>query len=1057
MSKRWSFEGSGGWEEYSTQQHDAIHSAWIANRKEVLICICGNPQACFCGQQYRVDLKKMTQVSNNSGNIREVRPPIWARKELRITARKEKNLEKAIDLIKEDSEDFKAGEHVEACYRNGIWYKATILEVLEDGNFLIQWQDHDSRDTVKDLEKLRYHGKEAPHPLVELQLSGRGNQGVPAAAEVANALQAANQAKIIKVSTNVVDSATPVLEMVLRTTRALAARSWSALRAWPRLAQSALEQEEKDLEELPQVDLLRLMKELRLVEKLLKSESVSSGPATTSPSDDASADERSGLRSCAPQETLLEWDVSMEFPEDSKIQQGLIHFAALSDDEADRFLHLRVRFPLDFPKAPPEVWVVRPRLRQGKKTPVTFGGRLFFPGVSRGNWDPMTTMCDVLLKIQRLLIETGTEVDCSEHVATSAARGSYLPIMSPLERQRTEAFPTANNFRKSDVQVLSALEAENFLEGVTSLEKTDKIILPQLYLQEICDRSGHLETPAMFEVKTEVGRKRHCMVSDWRLEIDPGMVILPSWVMDDLGIEERDVVEVRGIKLELAAYVKLQPHTADFYDAVARAQADTGKLLLQSLQSSVSALTEDTCVPVTVGDETFKMQVVQLRPQAAVRIVDQNVKAHFKFAVDFEPAPDLPDEAAKSAFNKRMLDKIKSEKEKQELEKAAREERAELARTRRFEATLRAIEAKADGHQGDAGDVELTFRLPNGKGLPGKFPVGAPIAALEAFVLRSAWGQEAKPVGLKLQEAVPPRRKLGEPGGIEAVTKELHRSALLVRPLLDDGPLEGAQAEPIQPSPSSSSAHPGLPPPTSTLAHSSNNNNSSNNDNDNSIINVGGGGNSCSSTSPKKAGLVRTTSELQRNTLEVALGMAWSKAGYSEEEAKAKAALGEVPLPRLARGSKPEKPCQGSQPQFGALIRTSSVQEEEEGPDVEENHDELVTQFRNVVRWATEAEALHALRSNNWNLQAAMNSYFDGTLGPVPTPSRPPRRESDGDEADKDVEIQVDEEAVGSLSGMGFEEEAVRKVLKALKNDVQRAADFLLSHMEDLDSALADL
>jgi len=307
----------------------------------------------------------------------------------------------------------------------------------------------------------------------------------------------------------------------------------------------------------------------------------------------------------------------------------------------------------------------------------------------------------------------------------------------------------------------------------------------------------------------------------------------------------------------------------------------------------------------------------------------------------------------------------------------------------------------------------VTMRLPDGKSLLGKFSPGAPAAAAEAVVLRSAWAQAACPWGILLQEAAPPRRKLGsEPGLMATITKDMHRSALLVRP---QEPAEHELSRHVQEAtPEEQVEAPSKPKPN----------------------------------------LQRSTSELQRNTLQAALAMAWQRTGLEEEEARRRAQNGEIPPP--AKGG-------AGFGRAAKLARAASVKEEEEDEDAEEGdgsqdggadqehrREEMVEQFRNVIAWATTEEAMTALRKASWNIEAAMNSYLD-------TPDRPAPAARTGSGGGGEGPEEADEEAVAKLTGMGFAKSHAESALKAFGNDIPEAANFLLANMDELDAAIAAL
>ncbi|CAL1160802.1 unnamed protein product [Cladocopium goreaui] len=74
---------------------------------------------------------------------------------------------------------------------------------------------------------------------------------------------------------------------------------------------------------------------------------------------------------------MMEWEVDMVFPGDSPLQKSLDSLAESMFDETLKKLTLSVRFPVEYPLSPPEVWLRRPRLQHSPDAgAVTFGGRV---------------------------------------------------------------------------------------------------------------------------------------------------------------------------------------------------------------------------------------------------------------------------------------------------------------------------------------------------------------------------------------------------------------------------------------------------------------------------------------------------------------------------------------------------------------------------------------------------------------------------------------------------------------------------------------------------------
>eukprot|EP00434_Breviolum_minutum_P005685 symbB.v1.2.005008.t1/scaffold288.1/size478366/38 len=231
----------------------------------------------------------------------------------------------------------------------------------------------------------------------------------------------------------------------------------------------------------------------------------------------------------------------------------------------------------------------------------------------------------------------------------------------------------------------------------------------------------------IFEVKTLLGRKTHCAIFEFFDGLPDMHVLIPKWVMEDLAIDEREPVRVRGVELDLVTSVKVQPHSVDFYSAVRDSKRDVKELLTESL-SRFSTLTEDTAVPIEVNEQFFQVQVISVEPHGAVRIIDMDVQHHFEFKVEFEPAPELEDENARKEYQDRVLSSIKLRRERSAAGRQEIEQRRKEARKKRYEDLLQKF-ADGNGHEGE-GQIEIALRMPDGSQIKGKFVEGAPASRL---------------------------------------------------------------------------------------------------------------------------------------------------------------------------------------------------------------------------------------------------------------------------------------------------------------------------------------
>ncbi|KAJ8767193.1 hypothetical protein K2173_013590 [Erythroxylum novogranatense] len=78
------------------------------------------------------------------------------------------------------------------------------------------------------------------------------------------------------------------------------------------------------------------------------------------------------------------------------------------------------------------------------------------------------------------------------------------------------------------------------------------------------ETSLHIDYPMLFELQNYAAeRASHCGVLEFIAE--EGMIYMPYWMMENLLLQEGDIVGVKNLTLPKGTYVKLQPHTKDFW------------------------------------------------------------------------------------------------------------------------------------------------------------------------------------------------------------------------------------------------------------------------------------------------------------------------------------------------------------------------------------------------------------------------------------------------------------------------------------------------------------
>ena len=172
---------------------------------------------------------------------------------------------------------------------------------------------------------------------------------------------------------------------------------------------------------------------------------------------------------------------------------------------------------------------------------------------------------------------------------------------------------------------------------IMNFEAGGKIIMPEVVLLSFYqdDFSGE---PLMFRL-THRDRSTHCGVLEFTAEADS--IIMPTWMMENLEVEEGNIVTVESVKLPKATTVKLKTSSAEFL------QRYDPKPMLEARFVHFTCLTEGDKVSVLVKGGVHQMTVIQTQPESAVCIIDCDLNVEFEFPTAFDKGSNtgspLPD------------------------------------------------------------------------------------------------------------------------------------------------------------------------------------------------------------------------------------------------------------------------------------------------------------------------------------------------------------------------------------------------------------------------------
>ncbi len=145
--------------------------------------------------------------------------------------------------------------------------------------------------------------------------------------------------------------------------------------------------------------------------------------------------------------------------------------------------------------------------------------------------------------------------------------------------------------------------------------------------------------PMLFEITNQTnGRKLHCGVLEFIA--NEGSVLMPHWMMQNLGVDHGDLIKVESATLPKGTYVKLRPQTKAFID-IANPKAvleNTLRLVMARMLSgrcvrsarlihrcrsltravweyrNFSALTRGSTIRIHYNQKQYDIDVVEIKP-----------------------------------------------------------------------------------------------------------------------------------------------------------------------------------------------------------------------------------------------------------------------------------------------------------------------------------------------------------------------------------------------------------------------------------------------------------
>jgi len=132
---------------------------------------------------------------------------------------------------------------------------------------------------------------------------------------------------------------------------------------------------------------------------------------------------------------------------------------------------------------------------------------------------------------------------------------------------------------------------------------------------------------------------------------EEGKCYLPSWMLNQLRLTEGDLITVEYKSLPNATYAKFKPMSTDFYHIT------NPRAMLEVELRKFACLTKGDVIAVQYNEQVFEFQVMDLKPDNAVTIIECDVNIDFDAADGYvEPTKRKESKEEKAEEAPKQLD-----------------------------------------------------------------------------------------------------------------------------------------------------------------------------------------------------------------------------------------------------------------------------------------------------------------------------------------------------------------------------------------------------------------
>ena len=169
---------------------------------------------------------------------------------------------------------------------------------------------------------------------------------------------------------------------------------------------------------------------------------------------------------------------------------------------------------------------------------------------------------------------------------------------------------------------------------------SNKILLPPTILNELSENEAFEDANQIlfFKVINKALEFGHvCGVHEFTAS--PGICHVPYHIMEDLGIQEGQNIEIEKVAPPQGTYIKLRPHKTAFIEL-----SDPKAILEKILSEDYPVVTRGQTIAVNYKElgKVFRIDIVETKPAEVISIINTDINVDFDEPLDYVSPPPSP-------------------------------------------------------------------------------------------------------------------------------------------------------------------------------------------------------------------------------------------------------------------------------------------------------------------------------------------------------------------------------------------------------------------------------